>query len=132
MKANYKNQPATLETGMTLYDLNKQLVNQLPTLTKEQLQEKYFLIDEFGKGKTWCMLLAKYIGYYTIFHHIPKDDEESFASAVIDCCLYQGNIKSIDWANDSQSMIEIWITIDEESYVFYLFDYEMGVIECQM
>ena len=131
MKANYK-KPATLETGMTLYDLNKQLVNQLPVLTKEQLEEKYFLIDEFGKGKTWCMLLAKDIGYYTIFHHIPKDAEESFASAVIDCCLYQGNIKSIDWANDSHSMIEIWITIDEESYVFYLFDYEMGVIECQM
>ena len=57
MKANYKNQPATLETGMTLYDLNKQLVNQLPTLTKEQLEEKYFLIDEFGKyGITYSQL----------------------------------------------------------------------------
>ena len=136
MKANYETKsasPATLNTNMSLYEMNQGLINNLPALTPEQIQEKYFLIDSFGKGREWCMLLSRDINYYTVFHHIPKDAEESFASAVIDCCLYQGAIKSIDWADEDHSAVEIWISIDEKTtVVFYLFDYAMGVIECQM
>lgn len=135
MRANYETKassPATLDTNMTLYELNKGLVTKLPALTDEQLEEKYELINEFGAFKTWCMLLNRETNYYTVFHHIPKDAQETFASAVLDCCQYQGEIKGIDWADDNHSALEIWITIGEDSYVFYLFDYSQGVIECQM
>ena len=133
MKANYEEKAkvnGNLE--LSLYDINKQVVSQLPTLNKEELAEKYDLIDEFGSFKEWCMLLGKEVGYYTVFHHIPKDAQETFASAVLDCCESLGEIKAIDWANEDHSAIEIWITSPQATSVFYLFDYSQGVIECQM
>ena len=134
MKANYKNkQKVNGEIQFNLYDLNKQVIVQLPDYTEEDINSAYQIIDEFGKGKTWCMLLGKEIGYYTVFHHLIKDADETFASAVLDCCKYLGTIKSIGWTNpEIHDSIEIWIVKDEQATVLYLFNYEEGVIECQM
>ena len=133
MKANYEEKTkANGNINMSLYDLNKQIVAQLPVLTDEELKEKYDLINEYGNFKEWCMMLNKEIGYYTVFHHIPKDAEETFASAVLDCCASLGDVKAIDWADEDHQAIEIWIVKDNEAFAFYLFDYAQGVIECQM
>lgn len=131
MKANYET-PKKVEGSfsMSLYDMNKQIVSQLPDFTDEDLNAKYDLINEFGKGKTWCMLHGRELNYYTVFHNIEKDAEETFAMAVIDCCRYIGHIKSIDLTENGT--IEIWTMNGDEATVLYLFDYEMGVIECQM
>ena len=135
MKANYKTDDQKKVSGsfnMSLYDMNKQIIAQLPALTEEALEAKYELIDEFGKGKHWCMLLGKEIGYYTLFHHLEKDANETFASAVLDCVSYLGKVQSIEYADEGHTAIEIWIVKDEEATVLYLFDYAEGVIECQM
>jgi len=133
MKANYEEQTKLNgNLSVSLYDLNKQAVAQLPTLSDEELTEKYILIDIFGHQKEWCMLLGREIGYYTVFHHIPKDADETFAAAVLDCCASLGEIKAIDWANEQQDAIEIWVKQDNIATVLYLFDYSQGVIECQM
>lgn len=134
MKANYEDKTkAQGELNLNLYDLNKQIIAQLPDYTDEDFTKAYTLIDEFGRGRSWCMLLGREVNYYTVFHNLIKDADETFASAVIDCCKYQGTVKSIGWAGeDNHEAIEIWIMIGEEPVVFYLFDYAQGVIECQM
>ena len=135
MKANYEDKTKLNgNLSVSLYDLNKQAVAQLPSLADDEIAEKYNLIDSFGCGKEWCMLLGREIGYYTLFHHIPKDAEETFAAAVLECCGSLGQIKAIDWANEDQQAIEIWIKQEESTTatVLYLFDYSQGVIECQM
>lgn len=136
MKANYETKTEETKVNgsfeMSLYEMNKQILSQLPTLTDEMLAEKYALIDEFGKHKKWCMLLGKELAYYTIFHHIEKDADETFAAAVLDCCAHLGDIKAIDWADEAQNAVEIWVSTPELTTVLYLFDYSQGVIECQM
>ena len=134
MKANYEEKSkAQGEINLNLYDLNKQIISQLPDYTDEDFEKAYSLLDEYGKGKDWCMLLGREVNYYTIFHNLTKDADETFASAVIDCCKFQGTVKSVGWASeDNHEAIEIWIMIGEEPTVFYLFDYAQGVIECQM
>lgn len=133
MKANYEDKTKLNgNLSVSLYELNKQAVAQLPSLSDDELSEKYTLIDSFGHKKNWCMLLGREIGYYTVFHNIPKDADETFAAAVLDCCTSLGEIKAIDWANDKQDAIEIWIKQNTTATVLYLFDYSQGVIECQM
>lgn len=134
MKANYENKTkAQGELQLNLYDLNKQIIAQLPDYTEDDFTKAYLLLDEYSKNKNWCMLLGREINYYTIFHNLIKDADETFASAVIDCCKYLGTVKSIAWANeDNHEAIEIWITIENEPIALYLFDYSQGVIECQM
>lgn len=136
MKANYNTKEEKTKVSgsfeMSLYEMNKQVISQLPALTAEVLSEKYSLIDQYGSNRNWCMLLGKEIDYYTIFHHLPKDAEETFAAAVLDCCENLGSIKAIDWADEEHNAVEIWISKDELTTVLYLFDYSQGVIECQM
>lgn len=135
MKANYETKEQSKVNGsfnMSLYDMNKQIIAQLPALTEEAIQEKYNLIDEFGKGKQWCMLLGREFGYYTLFHHLHKDADETFASAVLDCLSNLGPIQSIEYTDDDHNAVEIWVMRDGEATVLYLFNYAEGVIECQM
>jgi hypothetical protein len=134
MKANYDNKTkAEGSLNMNLYDLNKQIIAQLPDYTDEDYEIKREMIDEFGRGKTWCLLLGREMNYYTVFHNLIKDADETFADAVISCCKYLGQVKSINWPTEtSRDAIEIWVMHGEEPTVLYLFDYEAGVIECQM
>ena len=34
------------------------------------------------------------------------------------------------WEKNNDNAIEIWINIDNESYCFYLFQYDAGIVEC--
>ena len=56
--------------------------------------------------------------------------KEKMEDVVIECLEYFGNIKSIDYNEDSNA-IELWFTYEEEPYVAYLFNYNEGVVLCQ-
>ena len=123
------------QAAMNLYDNNKQVVSQLPALTKEQLwQEKAILLDEYlnSSDGVYYMMLCNELRYYTIFH-IDTEGwiDEPMASEEICACLeeFADEIKSIERTEDGAA-IEIWITKDNETYVMYLFDYTGGVIDC--
>jgi hypothetical protein len=116
---------------MNLYELNKSIVNQLTSMTKEDLENKYQLLNDFLDQTTdnYYMLLCKEYNYYTIFAF--KDDPEynNFEKTVIEILDEVGEIYSIELTED-KSAIEIWIKPDgeESALVFYLFPYEAGVV----
>lgn len=124
------------EIGMgTLYDLNKMAVEKGEiALTGEMLDEKKDLIMEFLKDTNaiYYMLLSNERKDYTIFRNEMRNfDEEKLnteISELMECLLNRGLIKGIDLTKDEQA-IEIWLSIDEEAFVYYFFPYDSAVIE---
>ena len=124
------------EIGMgTLYDLNKMAVEKGEVaLVGEMLEEKKELIMEFLKDTNaiYYMLLSNERKDYTIFRNEMRNfDEEKLKfeiSELMECLLNRGLIKGIDLTRDEQA-IEIWLSRDEEAFVYYFFPYDNAVIE---
>lgn len=96
MKANYEEkQKVNGSLNMSMYELNKCVVRQLPSMTEEQLAAAGDLIDSFQKENKYFMLLGKDLDYYTIFQ-TKENMEETMGEAVIDCLSNLGDIKAID------------------------------------
>ena len=123
----------TLNTGLSLYDINKQLVEKLPDYTDEDIENATSLIDEFVKelNSEFYMLLNKDINYYTIFNISDVISEPICSEEIMACVKELGTIKSVGRTEDEQA-IEIWIKQDDNISVMYLFDYSGGVIQCKM
>ncbi len=116
-----------------LYDINKSIIeNNISILTKEELKDKLPLIVDFiAKQKnTYYMLLCNDRKDYTVFRLDIIQDGVEAAHILIDECLpNRGQVKSIDLTKDEDA-IEIWLSIDKESYCYYFFPYDLGIIEC--
>lgn len=113
---------------MSLYDLNKDIVRQLPTLTHKELENKAEIINQFGykTDNEYYMMYGKEISYFTVLH---LGFPHLFGKEVIDCLSYVGEVKSIGLTADKDA-VEIWVMKDEnEATCLYLFPYDIGVIE---
>lgn len=118
------------ETGLklNLYDINQQIIPQLPDLSKEQRLEKIQLINTFVKEQKneFYMLYGKNMSYFTVFK---KDNRgaASLGSEALYCLDELGNIKSIE---QEAGGIEFWILKKEDNIAdcLYLFPYDMGII----
>lgn len=122
----------SVNSQMNLYDINKQVISQLPALNTEDVDNSKKIIVEYFNNTLgeYYMLLCNDLKYYTIFSLKETLTEPIFEDEVIDCVLdFVDNIKSINY-DENKTAIEIWFTKDEETYVMYLFDYSLGVIEC--
>ena len=122
------------DLNLSLYDMNKQIISQLPTYTSEQLEEAKDLIvkyvTDYQHKDEYYMLLCHDIHYFTVFvrHTNPKENIEN---ALLDCINNVGDIKSIEYSSDEQAL-EIWVTDPNgESYAMYFFDYGRGIVLCQ-
>lgn len=127
----------------TLYDINKSIVETgIQILTEEQLQSKKDLIVDFVNqtGNKYYMLLCNDRKDYTIFHRNETEDglfkdsegltEDVIEKVLIDECLpNRGKTKSIE-LTENKDAVEIWISIDGESYCYYFFPYDTAIIEC--
>ena len=111
--------------NMGLYDINKQIVSQLPALTDftkvgediQALHDKY--------QNQYYMMYGKEISYFTLFEICNAD---SFDTDVIDCCKNVGVIKAMD-ITEAKDAIEIWIHPESgEPTCLYLFPYDNGVV----
>lgn len=115
---------SNLELG--LYDINKQIISQLPALT--DFSKAIVDIRELH-GKYWnkyYMMYGKEISYFTLFKVCGLND---FGQDVIDCCANVGIIKSID-LTETNDAIEIWVQPEEaEPTCLYLFPYDNGLVE---
>lgn len=127
-----------INTGMTLYEVNQNVINNLPPLDEYELDVKETLIKGFikDKGHKYYMLLNNELHYYTVFvtglFNAPKDNAP-IQKEITNCLFHMGDVKSIELTED-KSAVEIWITREGEektSHVFYLFPYDDGVIECE-
>lgn len=126
------------ETEITvgsLYDINKNLVqNQGIKLTEGELNSKKEIIKNFldKNDNYYFMLLCNERKDYTVFefYDCRKWPERCLdcAKCLVDECLKnRGEIRGIDLTKDKDA-IEIWMSIDGESYVYYFFPYDNGVI----
>ena len=115
---------------LNLYDLNKNIIEQLNPLTTNEVSMKMGLINEYYQkaNNTYHMLLCRDFNYYTIFNYDSMLTFPDFAGAVCTIITELGDVYSIELLEDGA--MEIWIKpIGEESpYAFYLFPYDAGVV----
>lgn len=125
MKLNTEN--SGLNLG--LYDLNKQIIDQLPILSEKELSDKKVVINQLHEkfNNEYYMLYGKEMSYFTLFK-LNKNTVQ-FGNEVIDCLKNVGFIKSIDMT-ETEDAIEIWVQPETiESTCLYLFPYDSGLVE---
>ena len=120
-----------IELG-TLYDMNKAAVaaTEKP-LKKHEIKDKIRNVKKFfEEGRKYFMLLCRERHDYTLFNFNEKTDF-SLQHAINDlqeCLENRGIIMSIDM--DPKNLIyEIWIMVDDQAFAYYLFPYDIGVLE---
>ena len=143
-KKKKNNTSRQVSLGTSLYDMNKSLIEkQIPDLTDEEMQNKKTLIIDFinDTGNQYYMLLCNDRKDYTIFRreinekddfldNIEAPDRDRLWNVLIDECLpNRGRTKSIE-LTENQDAVEIWISIEGESYCYMFFPYDTAIIEC--
>lgn len=116
---------------MNLYDLNKQIISQMPALDEEGVERALMTVMDYIKNteNKFYMLLCRDINYYTLFNISTNITEPYACEEVLACAKDLGAVKSVE-VNDNNA-IEIWVQgEDDEARVMYLFPYDGGVIEC--
>ena len=132
-ESNWKLIDGDVNLGMTEYDLNKQIVGQLPVLEGEGLETARSTVKTFVEeiNQEYYMLLCRELNYYTVFQMM-NESENNIVDEVIACSDYIGYIKSIERLDGA---VEVWVTErdnDKETYVMYFFPYDAGVIKCTL
>lgn len=123
----------------TLYDLNKGLVQQNEVkLTEGILNSKKEIIKNYllKQENTYYMLLCNERKDYTVFtmgwpseKYSYEDKSKRLTSILVDECLVnRGEIRGIDLTKEKDA-IEIWMSIEGESYVYYFFPYDAAIID---
>ena len=116
----------------TLYDMNKAAIINMPSLTNSELKKNLKKIKQFFLDKTdkYFMLLNRETYNFTLFN-LGNKNEIAMKQTMDDfkeCLDNRGRIVSIE--TDSGGNYEIWIVDDfNEALVYYLFPYDLGVIE---
>ena len=118
------------EVTMSLYEMNRQLINQLPDYNDEAWKGAEAILKEYLEKhpNSYYMMYGCELNYFTVFQ---KRDEAEFASlfdAVKTCLASVGGVLSFDF--DGEAAIEIWVKPDIASNVtcLYLFPYDDGVV----
>ncbi len=116
-----------MNVHMNLYDMNKQIIAQLPDLI--DTTDSIAAIDAFvaETHNMHYMLYGKEISYFTIFQRC-FDLTETVGEAVVDCLKNVGTLKSIDITPDKDAF-EIWVVADDEATCLYLFPYDSGIVK---
>lgn len=119
--------------SLNLYEMNKNIIKQLPPLTPLEVFSKKDLFEHYIEttDNIHYMLLCRDYNYYTIFNNnvsLFKEEFKNFSDAVCTIITELGEVYSIELVEGNS--IEIWIkpTGEEEVYAFYLFPYDLGVI----
>ncbi len=119
---------ADIQMG-NVYEVNKQIMKDQPFLTREQIEDKFDLIyDFFYNNKTYFMLLCNERKDYTLFNIMSGSQIDYAVEDVFECFENRGFLQAIELTEDKDA-IEFWVKINNESYCYYLFPYDEGVLE---
>lgn len=140
MKANYgKLKKKETEVAMgTLYDVNKQMMMNEPTMTAETREEKIKALQEWLVNKfenQYFMLLCHELRDYTLFNLDAKLNQCELISNkcinaaidVLNCMDNRGVLLTADLQEDG--VWEIWMRNEEGCFAYYLFPYGNAVLE---
>lgn len=116
-----------------LYDINKQLMATMPEMTDAEIDLITPQLEEWFNWTLdgYAMLLCRERYDFTVFHLYEKQNpypQKVAVSELFELLKERGKILSIEKADEISW--EIWIKIDEEAFVFYLFGCDKWVIEC--
>lgn len=128
MKKSKPKKEMVIDSGMTLYDVNKQLIAKLePLVVEEFFKKTRDMVDDIynSKSKFW-MLLCNERQDYTVFITLTK---QGTLDEMYPTLSNRGEIISIEKQEDGN--YEIWIRDPntKENFAYYLFDYSSGIIE---
>lgn len=117
---------------ISLYDMNKQLIAQMPPMedTDKQKEIIYTFEEKYRNGH--YMLLCRELNYFTLFEHPVitawTEDLDRFENLVLECISDIGVVHDM-MLTENGDAIEIWVmTPTEEIVCMYLFPYDAGVV----
>ena len=128
-----ENADGSINTGLTKYELNKMVIEQMPEKTTNgQLKEYKEILKQFIQENkdTYYMLLCNDIHYYTVVKRVKDQNIVEFHNLIIELLNDTGHIKYIDWTDDDHNAIECWVSNENGTFMFMLFPYDWGVVEC--
>lgn len=114
----------------TLYDFNKEAMkNEKPLdLIQFNVQTKEVCVEMQEREAQYWMLLCHERRDYTVFNIIACSDVKDIEVELRPTLLNRGTIISIEKQPDE--VWEIWIRDEDgDNFVYYLFPYDIGVIE---
>ena len=114
---------------MSLYDMSKQIVRNLPTRTTAAELEPLKKILRKFKKLGYFMLMCREDNYYTVLRVRKTKNPDTFEDLIIELLQEHGDIKDIDYDTDKQSL-ECWVQKEDDVKMFKLFAYNWGVVEC--
>ena len=117
--------------NMSLYDINKSLMSQMPDYSSEQIKELENKVDNWVNEKylsnEYFMLLCNDIHYYTLFHLNPEKSDFRTVGEGLTYLLYEAGY-TISAEEDYPDHFEIWGKKDKDAAAFMLFPYDQGVV----
>lgn len=114
----------------TLYELNKQIMSQLPPQDKNTMNHNWTVIgDWFSQNqKRWFMLMCKERSDFTLFH-ITDNQFTKGVAELQEVLKERGEILAIQYQH-GEDAFEIWVRESEdEVYMFMLFEAEWMIVE---
>lgn len=114
---------------MSLYDMSKQIVRNLPARTTAAELEPLKKILRKFKKLGYFMLMCREDNYYTVLRVRKTKNLDTFEDLIIELLQEHGDIKDIDYDTDKQSL-ECWVQKEDDVKMFKLFAYNWGVVEC--
>lgn len=115
---------------MSLYDMSKQIVRNLPARTTAAELEPLKKILRKFKKLGYFMLMCREDNYYTVLRVRKAKNPDTFEDLIIELLQEHGDIKDIDYDTDKQSL-ECWVQKEDDVKMFKLFAYNWGIVECR-
>lgn len=127
---------ATISTGMTIYDMNKNIVSREPLLDWEDEENikalAARLCEWFNEdGDSYYLMYGRDIHYVTLFNSYTTHDKSNFLYELKGILGEVGDIISLDFDTlEGEHCVEIWVrTPNSPAELLYLMPYDKGVIE---
>ena len=128
-----------IDAGISLYDLNRANMGQLPVLTtKEELEGAKKVIRDFLEEDQFAfyyMLLNHENRYFTLFeftHDVKSDGRRAEMAEDVIICMQNCDFNIIDVNhNEYGNALEVWVKHKETDavHMYLLFPYDFGVIK---
>ena len=118
----------------TLYEINKNVISaNAEPINKPKLAKAKKELEEWFNWQIdgYAMLLCRERYDFTVFHLYEKENPnppQVATEELIDCLKNRGKIISI--SKDEENKFEIWLLIDGQAFLYYLFGCDDWVIEC--
>lgn len=118
---------------MTVYELNKVGYNAQPGMIGSEIEAAKEEIRKYLRqgDREFYMLLNNDEHYYTVFQRrtkYPIDASSQLCDTIFEVIEELGTLKSVEYNNLIKGY-EFWVTNDDLTKMYALFDYDWGVIK---